>query len=119
MKYVAIASMTANPRMDNDHVRAFCARWLWLGREKVPSSFAKTYANVGVAAACMAAHAKPRIRMGRSFHVRIGQIVIRMDFSGMMSSVLEFLRFRLRFGSSAAAIAVNKSLPPFDRADFS
>ena len=85
----------------------------------MPSSFAKKYANVGVAAACMAAHAKPRIRISRSFHVRIGQIVIRIDFNGMMSSVLEVLRLRLRFGSSAAAIAGKKFLLPLDWADIS
>ena len=86
----------------------------------MPSSFAKTYANVGVAAACMAAHAKPRIRMSRSFHVRIGQIVIRIDFNGMVTSVLVALRLRLRPGSSAAAIADKASLRPFfDWADFS
>ena len=67
----------------------------------------------------MAAHAKPRIRISRFFHVRIGQIVIRIDFNGMISSVLEVLRVRLRFGSSAAAIADKKLLLPFDWASFS
>ena len=85
----------------------------------MPSSFAKKYANVGVAAACMAAHAKPRIRISRSFHVRIGQIAIRIDFNGMISSVLEVLRLRLRFGSSAAAIADREFLRPFNWANFS
>ena len=80
----------------------------------MPSSFAKKYANVGVAAACMAAHAKPRINISRSFHVKIGQIVIRIDFNGMISSVLEILRLRLRFGSNAAVIADHMSLLPFD-----
>ncbi len=85
----------------------------------MPSSFAKKYANVGVAAACMAAHAKPRIRISRSFHVRIGQIVIRIDFNGMISSVFVVLCLRLRFGSSAAATADKGFLHPFNWAEFS
>ena len=118
---MATASATATPRTDNDHVRACCERWLWLelGREKVPSSFAKKYANVGVAAACMAAHAKPRMRISRSFHARTGQIVIRIDFNGIISSVFVVLSLPLRFGSSAAATADKEFLRPFDWADFS
>ena len=67
----------------------------------------------------MAAHAKPRIRISRSFHVRIGQIFIRIDFIGMISSVPEVLRLRLRFGSSAAAIADRELLLPLDWANSS